>query len=127
MAIRTELSLKLANTPGALGRVCQALSDERVNILALELEAHGVLRLVVDNHVHALGLLRDQRYPVESRDVLYVSMPNEAGALARVLRPLAEAGINLDYAYVSSMEGHPMAAVVIGVPDAQRASTTAGL
>mgnify|MGYP003693730287 CR=1 FL=1 len=48
--IRTELSLRLPNTPGALAGVCQLLSDERVNIIAMTLEPAGQMRVVVDNH-----------------------------------------------------------------------------
>ena len=48
MAIRTELNLRLQNTPGALGRVCQVLADEHVNILALALESTGALRLILE-------------------------------------------------------------------------------
>ncbi len=34
MAIRTELNLRIPNSPGALASVCRLLSDERVNILS---------------------------------------------------------------------------------------------
>ncbi len=57
MAIRTELSLRLQNSPGALSHICQHLSEGRVNILALNLEAGGTLRLVVDNPLHADGIV----------------------------------------------------------------------
>ena len=52
MAIRTELNLRLPNSPGALAGVCRLLSNERVNVLALSVDAGGQLRMVVDNHVH---------------------------------------------------------------------------
>ena len=68
--IRTELSLRLQNSPGALGHICQHLSDERVNILALHLEAGGAQRLVVDNPLRAAGILEEQKHTVETRDVL---------------------------------------------------------
>ena len=55
MAIRTEVNLRLPNSPGALAGVCRLLSDERVNILAMALDASGQLRLVLDNHVHGAG------------------------------------------------------------------------
>ena len=127
MAIRIELSLRLQNTPGALARVCKVLSDERVNVLALSVESGGMLRMVVDNHVHALGSLRDRQYVVEQRDVLYVHMPNGPGGLETVGRLLADAGVNLEYVYGSALEEHSMAAIVVGVPDAQRASMAAGV
>jgi hypothetical protein len=125
--IRTELILRLQNSPGALARVCDALAEERVNINALILEAGGVLRLVVDNPVHAAGVLGERHYAVEQREVLLVQMPNDPGALARVCRLLSTGGVNLDYAYATATEGSAMAAVVIGVPDAQRASAAAGM
>jgi hypothetical protein len=126
MAIRTELSLRLHNSPGALARVSHILAEERVSILALALESSGLLRLVVDNPVHAGGVLRERHYAVDERDVLYVSVPNDPGALSKVARLLAQADVNIDYAYASVGEGDPTTVVVIGVADAQRASAAAG-
>jgi hypothetical protein len=127
MAIQKELTLKLANSPGALGRVAQVLGAERINILAMALDPTGALRIVVDNPLHAAGSLREQHYQVEERDVLYATVPNEPGALGRVVKTLAEAGINLDYAYASGIDRVPMVAVVIGVSDVQRASAATGI
>ena len=79
MAIRTELSLRLQNTPGSLDRVCQYLLDERVNIVALSLEAGGTLRLVVDNPLRAAGTLEDKQYAVDQREVLLIQLPNDPG------------------------------------------------
>jgi hypothetical protein len=127
MAIRIELSLRLQNSPGVLARVCRTLADERVNIVALALESSGVLRLVVDNHVHAAGVLRDQHHEVTERDVLYSVIPNDPGAVLQVARLLADGQVNIDYAYGSGVEGGPMAALVVGVEDAQRASAASGI
>ena len=127
MAIRTELTLRLENSPGALARLCQALRDEKVNILALSLDASGVLHLVPDNPVHAAGLLRGRDYAVDERAVLYVTVPNGPGALASATRMLSAAAVNIDYAFASALADHDMTAVVVGVDDAQRASTAAGM
>jgi hypothetical protein len=127
MAIQRELTVRLANSPGTLGRVAQVLGGERINMLAMSLDSSGALRLVVDNPLHAAGSLRDQHYQVEERDVLYATMPNEPGSLARVVKMLTEAGINLDYVYASGIDRIPMVAVVIGVQDAQRASAASGI
>jgi hypothetical protein len=54
---------------------------------------------------------------VDERDVLYATVPNEPGSLGRVVKMLAEAGINLDYAYASGIDRVPMVAVVLGVAD----------
>jgi hypothetical protein len=127
MAIRTELNLRLPNSPGALSGVCRLLSDERVNILAMSLQTDGQLRIVVDNHVHGAAVLRDHHHQVAERDAIVVGLPNSFGALAIVLRLLADAAINVDYLYGSAAEGGSMAAVVVGVEDAQRAAAAAGI
>ncbi len=80
MAIRTELSLRLPNSPGALAGVCRLLSDERVNVQAMTLEAGGQLRLVVDNHVHGGAVLREHHHQVTERDVIVTAVPNVAGS-----------------------------------------------
>ena len=127
MAIRTELNLRLPNSPGALAGVCRLLSNERVNVLALTLEAGGLLRMVVDNQVHAAATLRDHHHEVTERDVLFVPLPNAVGALEPVLRLVSGAGINVNYAYggAGDVAGYP--AVVIGVDDAMKASAAAGV
>jgi len=125
--IRTELSLRLPNTPGALADVCRLMSDERVNILAMTLEPAGQLRMVVDNHVHAAGVLREHHHQVAERDVIVTSVPNAPGALAPALRLVADANVNVEYAYSGASEGSSMASVVLGVDDAQRASAAAGI
>jgi hypothetical protein len=127
MAIHKELTLRLANSPGTLGRVAQVLGEARINILAMSLDPTGALRMVVDNPLHAAGTLREQHYQVEERDVLYTTLPNEPGALARAVRVAVEAGVNLEYVYGSGIDRVPMVAVVIGVPDAQRASAATGI
>ena len=127
MAIRTELSLRLPNSPGALARLCEQLAAEHVSLLALHLESSGRVRVVVDNPLHASGALRELQHQVEERDVLYVSLSNTAGAAARVARLLAQGGVNIEYAYAASVEGSPMAAMVFGVTDAARAAAVAGL
>lgn len=127
MAIRTELSLRIQNSPGALSRICQIFSEARINSLALTVEAGGIFRAVVDNHVLAAGTLRERHYEVTERDVLYIEIPNNPGTFARVLRLLSDSGVNLEYVYGSAIDNQSIAAVVVGVEDAQRAATAAGV
>ena len=127
MAIRTELNLRLPNSPAALSSVCGLLSDERVGILALSLDAAGHLRLVVDNHVHGAAVLRDRHHQVTERDVIVMSLSNAPGSLVPALRLVGDANVNVEYAYGGAADGSPTATVVLGVDDAQRAAAAAGV
>jgi hypothetical protein len=127
MAIRTELVIRLENSPGALARVCGALATERINLSALALDSSGLLRIVADNPLLAAGTLRERHYEVSEHEVLYIQAANQAGAIASIARLLAEAGINLEYLYASTLDGQPMTSIVAGVEDATRASAAAGL
>jgi hypothetical protein len=127
MAFRTELTLRLANSPGALADVCRALADERVKIDAMSLDAGGTLRMVVDNPVHAAGALRERHYKVDTKDVLYVIVPNDHVAAGRALALIAQAGINVDYSYAGSLDSDRMTGIVVGVEDPERASAAAGV
>jgi hypothetical protein len=127
MAIRTELTLRLPNSPGALAAVCRLLADERVNIHAMGLDSTGHLRVVVDNTLHAASVLRDHHYEVVERPAIVLAISNAPGSLAATLRLVAEAGVNIDYAYGGAAEGSASASVVLGVQDAQRAASHSGV
>ena len=127
MAIRTELSLRIPNSPGALATVTRLLANERVNVAAMSLDSSGLLRMLVDNHVHAGATLRDHHYQVAEREVIVTSVPNTAGALAPALRLMSDAGVNVEYAYSGAGETAGTAAVVIGVERPMEASAAAGI
>ena len=127
MAIRTELNLRLPNSPGALAGVCALLSNERVNIVAMALEAGGQLRLVVDNHVHGAAVLREHHHQVTEREVILLSVANAPGSLGPALRLVGDAGVNVEYAYGGGPDTAMSAAIVLGVEDAMRAAAAAGV
>ena len=126
MPTRTELNLRLPNSPGALAGVCRLLSNARVNISALSLDGTGQLRLLVDNHVLGAGVLRAEHHQVSERDVVVLAVAHAPGGLAPVARLVSDAGINVEYAYSGALEGGA-SLVVIGVENAQRAAAAAGV
>src|SRR5215813_4379398 len=111
--IRTELSLRLPNSPGALAGICRLLSAEHVNIVALSLEASGRLHLIVDNPVRATGALISHHHQVTEQEVLFVAAGNQPGGLAPVLALVSDAGVNVNYVYGTGAEGTSSAAIVI--------------
>jgi len=105
MNVVKQFSVFLVNKPGVLAQVCQVLADQKINIKALTLvdsQEHGVLRLVVEDGDVAARVLGSLNVPVTEADVLCIEMDNRPGAMADVCNRLANAHININYAYCTS-------------------------
>ena len=129
MGIRTELTLRLPNSPGALAAVCRTLADERVNIAAVSLDASGQLHLIVDNPGRAArraarrGIMQVDR----ARRSLVVSPSHSPGGLAPLLALLARRGRQRRLRYTAAAWTEaPSAVVVLGVDDPMRAAAATG-
>lgn len=99
-----EVTARLENKPGRLAKICDALTDEKVNIRALSIMDPGersVLRMVVDQLEPTRQVLTSLGTEYEITDVLAVEMDNRPGALGRILERLAADHINIEYAYAS--------------------------
>ena len=59
--------------------------------------------------------------------MLVIQVPNDPGAFEKASQLLANAGVNVEYAYGSVVDDHAMASIVAGVEDPQRAATAAGV
>ena len=127
MAIRSELTLRLQNSPGALHRVCEILREERINIVALSVESAGGLRIIVNNPQRAVGARKVCNYVVQSQDVLFLELSHNPGSLEEATRLLTNADVNIDYIYTVSLDNRINAAVVIGVENVVRAASLVGL
>ena len=105
MRIATQFSVFLINKPGVLAQVISAIAEAKVNIEAMtvvDAHEHGVMRLVVDRPELARPVLAKLNLPTHESEVLAVELGNQAGALAAVLRTLAQEHIDIDYAYVTA-------------------------
>lgn len=127
MPVRSEIRLRLPNSPGALAAVCRTLADERIQILALALDTNGRLRLVADSHARAVVALQGAHHKVTEGRVLVTVLPHATGGAAPILRQIADAGVNVEYAYASAIDGGATAMLVIGVEDPVRAAMATGL
>jgi hypothetical protein len=105
MPIARELNIQLENRPGALAKVCQALAGRNLNIVAFQVstvERRSQIHLVVDNPGAAKMVLAAEGLVYTEGDVVQVALRNLPGELARVTSRLAEANININYAYGGS-------------------------
>ena len=123
--IRVELAFRLPNSPGSFASLVSLLASEHVRLLALCIEASGTVRIVANNPERALATLERQRVHVEQRSVICSLIA--ARSVSSLLESIAEAGINIDYAYMSSTDSEGALMLVLGVDDAARASAAAGI
>src|SRR5437899_11957677 len=89
----TQLAVFLANRPGALARVCEALAKAEININALatsDTVDHTVVRLVVSDPTKALMLLGDAGVLALETQVLMIEPADEPGVLATIAKRLAD-------------------------------------
>jgi hypothetical protein len=104
MPIVKQLTILLENKPGALAQTCSELAAKDINILAmsvLDTIDSGLIRMVVDDPVHAKKVLEETGLNVIETDVLAVEMTDKPGTLAEIAKQLCKARINIEYAYVS--------------------------
>src|SRR5205807_9344165 len=97
----TQLAVFLANRPGALARVCEALAKAEINIDALDTSDtvdHTVVRMVVIEPTKALMLLGEAGTLALETEVLMIESQSQPGVLAKIAERLTEAEVNIEYA-----------------------------
>ncbi len=105
MEIATQLALFLANKPGTLAAVCDALAAESINIFGLTISDtvdHAVVRMVVSDHQRALSIFEEHGTLVVENEVLMLEHDNKPGTLSRIAKKLAAENVNIEYAYLAS-------------------------
>ncbi len=112
-----DLTIDVDNTPGALARVAQAISDAGVNIAAATCVGPGdmaelhILVKHAEAAKHALAISHDVTVSHE-REVVVVDVEDRPGVLADLTRKIARAGVDLDLVYVATQNR-----VVFGAAD----------
>jgi hypothetical protein len=97
-----QISIFIENKEGRLAEVTAILRDANVNIRALSLADttdFGVLRLIVNNPETAEKILKKEGYKVGKTQVMAVEVKDEPGGLNRILDPLCENEVNVEYMY----------------------------
>jgi hypothetical protein len=126
MPITKEFTIRLEDRPGTLGKLCQALAEQNVNILAYQQFSHekgkGSVRLVVDNPDKTRATLERQRNDYTVTEVARVMLENRPGELARVASRLGEEGININYGYSGAEPGGNASFLILGVAEVGKAT-----
>ncbi len=103
---------------------CAALSDAGVNVETMSLvEAgeFGVLRVLAKDPDAAFEALKG-RFTAKKTSALAVQIPDEAGALTKLLGVIAaNDGLNVEYMYGFTSKKRGVAAIILSMNDVDRA------
>ena len=123
-----EIVVTMQCKPGTLAHLCSTLGKVGVNISAVM--APGVpgakarqakVRLLVDNPDKAKEALRTAKLRFSEEEAIAIEVDNRPNALWEVAEKLAQAKINIRYAYGTATEGSAKATMVLAVPDVAKA------
>lgn len=124
MAIQ-QISVFVENKPGRLADITAFLAQGGISIRAFSIADttdFGILRLIVSDTEKAAQVLKAAGVAVSITEVVGISIPDVTGAFANVVKVLAEAGENVEYAYafLTPEAGH--AYVIVRVDDNAKAA-----
>jgi len=98
----SQISVFLENKPGHLLHILNVFEAAGINVRGFstaDTGDYGIARFVVDKPALALEVLRAQSCAATESEVLCIRLPDRLGALAKVIRTFAAAGINVVYSY----------------------------
>ena len=98
----SQVSAFLENRPGMLREILGILSDEGINLRALnvaENEDYGILRIIPDNIEKTMKVLKANEYLVSEIQVCAIEVPDKPGGLVRLLEKLADDNVDIQYMY----------------------------
>ena len=98
----TQISIFLENKSGRLAEVIVILKKANIKILALSLADttdFGILRMIVNNNEKAEHTLKKEGFTVGKTNVLGIEIKDFSKSLDKILAPLAEFNVNVEYVY----------------------------
>lgn len=123
MARVKQLLVRGTNQPGTLAQVCTEMAKVAVNISAIMATPgpDGVIRIVATPYATAEKVLDHLGIAYSEEEAIAVRASDRPGALGRITRKLADAGINIEYAYGTIVKGSDHALIVLGVSNLDKA------
>ncbi|HZA27124.1 MAG TPA: ACT domain-containing protein [Actinomycetota bacterium] len=115
-----DLTVSLEDRPGTLAELGEALGKAGVNIAGgcgVQDEGRETVHLLFEDAAAARRALEEAGIKVQGeRDVIVTDVPDTPGALGRIARAIADAGVNIELVYMAS-NNH----LVIGADDLDKA------
>jgi hypothetical protein len=104
--------------------VCEALAKAEINIYALatsDTVDHTVVRMVVSDPTKALMLLGEAGVLALETEVLSIETASEPGVLGQIAERLAEADVNIEYAYLAGGREAEKGLIILRPSDVEKA------
>lgn len=119
-----QVSVFTENTKGSLYKVTTILAEAGTNIftmLAGDGPEFGIIRMIVNNPDNTVKALQEAGYQCHLAKVIAIKMGDEPGSLAKILKDLDGANLNIDYLYISydRTSAVPVAVIKTGEPETE--------
>ncbi len=121
----SQLSIFVENKQGTIAGITESLAAAGISIRALSVadtQEFGILRLIVSDIDKAKAVLSDNNCVVSVTKVIGIEIPDTPGGLSKVLRVIADNGINVEYLYAFITVAGENAYVVLRVEDNENAA-----
>jgi hypothetical protein len=119
-----ELTIMTPNKPGTLAKLLRALSQAKVNVLALDSSSGydlNLVRLITVNATTTRRILEKLGHNVTQTAVLGITILDRPGQLAKIASICGKLGININYIYATAAAGDQEALVVLHLSDVEKA------
>jgi hypothetical protein len=121
-----EVTVRIANKIGELAKLTKVVAERGVNVLAVSAwveDAEAVIRLVTDDTLRTMDVLRDNDYKPQERSVVLVDAAHKPGILRHITDTLSRENIDLSHLFASATIDQEVCLVVLNSSDNQRAIT----
>lgn len=121
----SQLSIFVENKQGTIAGITESLAAAGISIRALSVadtQEFGILRLIVSDIDKAKAVLSENNCVVSVTKVIGIEIPDTPGGLSKVLRVIADNGINVEYLYAFITVAGENAYVVLRVEDNENAA-----
>jgi hypothetical protein len=101
-----DMTVILEDRPGTLAELCEATGKAGINIEGIAgfpCEGQGVIHLLVQDAAGARRAIEQKGITIrDERDVIVVEVVDRPGEFAKILRTIADVGVNVDLSYMAT-------------------------
>ena len=127
--MHTAFLVELADTPGTLADVAEAIAAKGVNIVSVSGATcgdKGRMAIAADDDTQTRAALTEMGATFEQKEITTVTLRHEPGSLAKAARQLAKSGVNIESILLLGMQGNDMeVGFVTGDPAKARSALSA--